>query len=432
MIRTMKEKTFEIAIAATLSYSASRQRLAGIFAHVGTVHRWNLHVLREQKEISAFFADKDELPPLDGVIYLGLYDETTFQTLASLECPVVVMENEATEQELAKGGLVVLRNDADKIAKSALDAFAGFGRYRTYAFVGTKEPQGWSERREAAFRKAVAAAGLGGIASYAPSDADVYTDRTLLVEFLKSLDYPAAILAANDTRAMAVIEAAKFAGISVPGKVSVLGIDNDPYVCDSVSPGISSIEPDFLGEGKAAAALLDRMLRSRAPGQPRHESPDTAGLGNGHPARSERARRPFPHTVGKASTHVFSGVNRVVLRESTPHLPPAENVVSRAKEFIAKHATEGITPADVAAHLRISRTLLDLRFRETQKTTVGRLITDTKLAEVERALRLTSLSIGVLHDHCGFANANALKNLFKARYGMSMRDWRARRRSQRR
>ena len=395
----MKERTFEIAIAATLSYSASRQRLAGIFAHLGTVHRWNLHVLREQKEITAFFANEEELPPLDGVIYLGLYDETAFQTLALLKCPVVVMENEAPEQDLAKGGLVLLTNDADKIAKSALDAFAGFGRYRTYAFVGTKEPQGWSERREIAFRKAVASAGLGDIASYPSSGADVYRDRTLIGEFLKSLDYPAAVLAANDTRAMAVIEAAKAAGISVPGKVSVLGIDNDPYLCDSVSPGISSIEPDFLGEGKAAAALLDRMLRSRAPRQPRH---------------------------------VFSGVARVVLRESTPHLPPAENVVSRAKEFIAKHATEGITPADVAAHLRISRTLLDLRFRETQKTTVGRLITDTKLAEVERALRLTSLSIGAIHDHCGFANANALKNLFKARYGMSMRDWRALRRSQRR
>lgn len=395
MIRTMKEKTLEIAIAATLSYSACRQRLAGIFAHLETAHRWNLHVLREQKEIAAFFANEDELPPLDGVIYLGLYDEATFQTLASLKCPVVVMENEATEQELAKGGLAVLRNDADKIAKSALDAFAGFGRYRTYAFVGTKEPQGWSERRETAFRKAVASAGLGVMASYASSGADMRRDRTLLVEFLKSLDYPAAILAANDTRAMAVIEAAKTAGISVPGKVSVLGIDNDPYVCDSVSPGISSIEPDFPGEGKAAAALLDRMLRSRTQGKTRH---------------------------------VFSGVSRVVLRESTPHLPPAENVVSRAKEFIAKHATEGISPADVAAHLGISRTLLDLRFRETQKTTVGRLITDTKLAEVERKLRLTSLSIGVLHDHCGFSNANALKNLFKARYGMSMREWRVLRR----
>ena len=136
-------------------------------------------------------------------------------------------------------------------------------------------------------------------------------------------------------------------------------------------------------------------------------------------ARLLRSRTPM------GTRHLFSDVKRVVLRESTPHLPPSEGVVTRAKEFIAKHATEGITPADVAAHLGISRTLLDLRFRETQKTTVGRLITATKLAEVERRLRLTSLSITSIQELCGFASSNALKNLFKARYGVSMRAYRA-------
>ncbi len=388
----MKERIPEIVIAAILSNSASRQRLAGIFDYLGNVHRWNLHVLRDQDEIDAFFAGRDTIRNVDGVLYSGVYDEATFRVLASLKCPVVVMENNVGDQVALRDGWVVVRSDADKIAKAAVDTFAGAGRYRTFAFVGSREPEEWSVQRETAFRKAVALAGLGDIVVLPSSYIDIHGQRPLLAEFLKSLDYPAAILTANDIGAMAVIEAAKSAGISVPGKISVLGIDNDPFVCDSVSPAISSIEPDFHGEGKSAAALLDRMLRMRAPAK---------------------------------TSHVFSGVRRVVLRESTPHLPPAENVVVRAKEFIAKHATEGITPADVAAHLGISRTLLDLRFRETQKTTVGRLITDIKLAEVERKLRLTSLSIGAIHDLCGFRNANALKNLFRARYGMSMRDWRS-------
>ena len=99
-------------------------------------------------------------------------------------------------------------------------------------------------------------------------------------------------------------------------------------------------------------------------------------------------------------------------------------LVARAKEFIDKRATEGITPRDVAIHLGISRPLLDLRFRETQKTSVGRLITETKLSEVARKLRETRLSIAAIQETCGFKNANALKNLFKRRYKMSMRDWR--------
>lgn len=388
----MKTKIPEIVVATILSGPAGQQKFAGIFSYLGTVHRWNLHVLRAQEEIVAFFADKDAISHIDGVIYSGLYDTATFKTLAAMKCPVVVMENDAKELTSRKSNLMVLRNDADKIAKSAVDAFMELGRFKSFAFMGTRDVAEWSERRETAFKRAVASAGLGNAAAYRPSGTNALKDRPALAKFLKSLDYPAAILAANDIRATEVIAAAKSAGISVPGKVSVLGIDNDPYVCDSVSPGISSIEPDFHEEGRSAAALLDKMMRSRMP---------------------------------KGTRHVFSGVKRVVLRESTPHLPPAEGIVSRAKEFIDKHATEGISPGDVAAHLGISRTLLDLRFRETQKTTVGRLITDTKLAEVERKLRLTSLSISSIQELCGFRNANALKNLFKARYGVSMRDWRA-------
>ena len=193
-------------------------------------------------------------------------------------------------------------------------------------------------------------------------------------------------------RATDVIAAAKEAGISVPKKLAVLGIDNDPYICDGTSPRVSSIEPDFHAEGVAAAKLLDTMIKSRAP---------------------------------KEAQNLFFGIKRVVIRESTPRLPSAEYIIARAKEFIDRHATDGITPADVAAHLNISRPLMDLRFRETQKTTVGRLITETKLSEVARKLRETKLSLSAIQDMCGFGNANALKNLFKRRFGMSMREYRA-------
>ena len=79
----------------------------------------------------------------------------------------------------------------------------------------------------------------------------------------------------------------------------------------------------------------------------------------------------------------------------------------------------------MAAHLGVSRPLLDLRFRETQKTSVGRLITDTRLAEVAHRLKDTRIAIGTIPDLCGFKNANALKNLFKKRYGLSMREYRS-------
>lgn len=388
----MKSHIPNVTIASILAEPASQRKLAGFFSYLGTVHRWNIRVLRAQDEIDAFFADNKALNGMDGVIYSGRYDKAIFKTLAFLPCPVVVMENESPELQRRTNNLVVIRNDADEIAKTALNTFTEMGNYKSFAYVGDLCGQEWSKRREAAFLKAVADRATTQTAVYSSLATSPEIDRQRLADFLSRLEQPTAVLAVNDMRAMDVIAAAKEAGIFVPQKLAVLGIDNDPYVCDSGSPAVSSIEPDFHTEGAAAAELLDKMMQSRMP---------------------------------KSARHLFFGVKRVVIRESTPRLPLTESLIARAKEFINKYATDGISPGDVASHLGISRPLLDLRFRETQKTSVGRLITATKLSEVARKLCETRLSIAAIQDTCGFKNANALKNLFKSRYGVSMRDWRA-------
>ena len=374
-----------------LAEPAGQRKFAGFFSYLGAARRWNLRILRAQDEIVAFFKNANALSNTDGVIYSGLQATDVARVLASAACPVVIMENEPPELVRRKQNLVVFRNDADEIAKCAIKAFSELGRYRTFAYVNDRNGNEWSRRREEAFRRTVAARGFGHAKIYKPSGLDADRDAPPLAEFLANLEYPAAVLTANDMRATEVIAAAQRAGLKVPGMISLLGIDNDPYICDSVSPGISSIEPDFHAEGAAAAALLDKMMKSRKP-------------------------------LGKR--HVFFGVSRVVIRESMPHLPPAQILVDRAREFIKEHAVEGITPGDVAAHLGVSRPLLDLRFRETQKESVGRLITEAKLAEVSRRLKDTRIAIGAIPDLCGFKNANALKNLFKKRYGVSMREYR--------
>ena len=387
----MKSHIPNVVIALILAEPAAQRKFAGFFSYLGGVHRWNLRILRAQDEINAFFRNADALSKTDGVIYSGQQDANVAKALASAACPVVVMEHEPPQLARRSRNLAVIRNDADEIAKCAMKTFAESGRYRTFAYVNDRIDYEWSRRREEAFRKAVAAKGLGEAKIYKPSGLDADADAKPLAEFLKNLEYPAAVLTVNDMRAAEVIAATKASGMKVPGMISLLGIDNDPYICDSVTPGISSIEPDFHAEGAAAAALLDKMMKSRKP------------LG---------------------TQHVFFGVSRVVVRESMPHLPPAQSLVDRAKEFIKVHAAEGITPGDVAAHLGVSRPLLDLRFRETQKTSVGRLITSAKLAEVARRRKATRISISAISDLCGFKNANALKNLFKKRYGMSMREYR--------
>ena len=46
----MKENIPNVAIASILAEPAGQRKFAGFFAYLGTVHRWNLRILREQSD----------------------------------------------------------------------------------------------------------------------------------------------------------------------------------------------------------------------------------------------------------------------------------------------------------------------------------------------------------------------------------------------
>lgn len=129
------------------------------------------------------------------------------------------------------------------------------------------------------------------------------------------------------------------------------------------------------------------------------------------------------HGIRRPPTPVCRVV-RFIERESTAPLSPSGPIVDRANRYIAENAVKGISANDVAAHLGISRRLLDLRFRETGFTTVSRRIRNTKLDEVCRLLKTTTLNDRRIAERCGFENVNALRNLFRSTYGKTLYGYR--------
>ena len=114
---------------------------------------------------------------------------------------------------------------------------------------------------------------------------------------------------------------------------------------------------------------------------------------------------------------------RIVERESTRPPAPAAYMIERAMKFISENATLGIGPKDVSEHLGISRTLMDLRFREMGDATVGELILERRLAVLSAMLRKSKSPICRAIKDCGFGSVNHAKAVFKKRFGMTMRDW---------
>ena len=77
-----------------------------------------------------------------------------------------------------------------------------------------------------------------------------------------------------------------------------------------------------------------------------------------------------------------------------------------------------------AAHVRVSRRLLDLRFRQVTGKSVQEAIRERRLEAVKSLLESSNLPIAQVAELCGYNDANYLKNQFKKAFGMSMRDYR--------
>ena len=120
-----------------------------------------------------------------------------------------------------------------------------------------------------------------------------------------------------------------------------------------------------------------------------------------------------------------STAKTIVERESTRHVSPATHLAKEAMSFIHHNALKGITATDVAKHLRVSRRLCDLRFRECHGATILETILRIRFAELKRRLSTSKTAIGKLTASCGFSCESHAKRMFRRRFGMSMREWRS-------
>jgi LacI family transcriptional regulator len=202
-------------------------------------------------------------------------------------------------------------------------------------------------------------------------------------------------MAACDIRAIEVLDACGRAGVSVPDSVAVLGVDNDELLCAHASPPLSSILPGHVEMGRIAAETLDKMA-----GQ------------NSSPRRHRVLTVPPSKVAERESTHLRS---------------PSAILVDHARRFIQEYATDGIGVQDVASHLRVSRRLAEIRWRDATGGTIRAAIEDVRMAKLTKLLGSTLQPISAIATECGYRDADALARAFRKRFGMSMREWRAKR-----
>ena len=381
-------RIYRIWVHLRLSYASGRDILYGISRYARANAHWNIRLLPFSGEsVAQHFPLPEEA---DGIIT----SEPLAQDAATSSIPLVAIGTREAWLGRRMGNLAFVRNDDVSIGRFGANFLNALGNFRAFGFVPTNRPYYCSVLREEGFKAELAAKKKADARLYEKKDAEdgSMADLSALASWLDSLPKPAAVMAVHDLRATHVLEAASLSKIKVPEQLAVIGVDNDELLCDFTTPQLTSISPDHVKEGELAAATLQSILKS---GNQRH------------------------------ATTFRSSAKTIVERESTRPISPATHLAEAAMTFIRRNALKGISPANVAAHLRASRRLCDLRFRECHGETMLEAILRIRFAELKRRLVSSKTPIGKITAACGFSCESHVKRLFKKRFGMSMREWRA-------
>ena len=283
---------------------------------------------------------------------------------------------------------VVCNNAA--VARFAFRELAA-GLPSCFAAVPSHRLQRWSEERIAAFRALCAEAGapchvFEGRTVRRGRPEDLERRRARLAAWLSTLPARCAVFAANDYSARDVALAARSVARSIPRELSLLGVDGMPDESgDATIRRLSSVRMDFELAGYLAARLLS-SLPSRA----------AAAFGPLCVLRGDSTRG-----RGRRDPHVLEAVG-----------------------IIRREACEGLTAAALAARVPGSRKHFERRFREAMGHSVLDEILHVRLQAVMDLLSRPEPPIGTIADFCGFGSQVELRIAFRARTGMSMRQWR--------
>jgi LacI family transcriptional regulator len=255
-----------------------------------------------------------------------------------------------------------------------------------FAFVGMSG-RIWSRRRADAFASVLR---MNGKPLSAMDVNPGGKDNERLQAWLGNLPKPCGLFAASDSLAATVLSVCRRNGITVPNDVAVIGVDDNTELCESTSPTLSSIRPDFRQGGRLAARLLARKL---------------SGRGN------------VPQTT------VFA-ISGIVRRGSTRRFMRKDAWVASALERIWKPDGVRLSPKDVVADFPCSRRNAEIRFRRATGHSILEELTNARVDVAKRLLSETSLPISSIAEQCGYISIAHFRDAFRNSTGANPLAWR--------
>jgi LacI family transcriptional regulator len=374
-----------VALLIETSNAYARELLRGIRNYVREQGPWSIYLgeHRRGEPVPAWLSKWRG----DGVI-ARIETPAIARVLARLKLPTVDVSAARYVESVPYA-----ETDDAAIARMAIEHLRERG-LRRLAFCGDSR-FGWSNNRQAAFRRLTAERGLDCYVlpkgRMRVSEPSWEQERRRLAGWIKTLPRPIGIMAAYDTRGRQVLDVCRELGIQVPDEAAVIGVDNDELLCDFASPPLTSVRPNAVRTGYEAARLLDRIMRGE----------------------QVKAQAILVEPLG------------VVTRGSTDTLAIDDADISAAVRFIRDHALRSITVRDVLSAVPLSRRILEARFKQLIGRTPHEEIERVKIEHVKRLLTETDLTLDTIAHRCGYKHVEYMCVAFKRVVGVPPGKYRA-------
>ncbi|MDO4583985.1 MAG: DNA-binding transcriptional regulator [Planctomycetia bacterium] len=395
---TLRTSNFlNVSVYMRINYESMRGIFRGILLYEKVHGPWNIHLasehhyLEEDSNSPNVLVRANAVP--DGIIAWGNHEPIAQKLLQAIHAgtPVILInpwEEYNAIPEFHTCGRISC--DSYRVGEAAAEFYLE-RNYRNFAFVGARKKVIWSRRRGEGFVQTLTEKGYT-VPVYEPANEKISQkqDEIRLGKWLRKLPPKTGLFAAMDPRGKQVIDLCHRWGIRVPQEISVLGVDNDEFLCQMTTPALSSIHLHLEKAGYHAAEMLHRRMRNLPLEQKTY----------------------------------WYGVQRIEARASTEWVVVEHPLVAEALTFIRNHCSELITINDIARQFDVSRRTLEKTFRAELGRTIFQEILRQRLQKLSRLLAETDIPLSELSSICGFASDSYMGKVFKKIYGSTLLEYR--------
>ncbi len=377
MSKRIIKKRYKVALLMETSNAYTRGVIKGIYGYIKEHDQWDVYL----GEYSRGEPNPEWLLSWKGDGIIARIENAEIARLVT-QCNLPTVDTSSANL-IPK--IPWVETDDKKIAKVAFDHLNSCG-LKNFAFIGSNF--NWSKWRANHFIELLDKKNIRYSFYNLPINLkmNLVQEQKQIESWLAKLPKPVGIFAAYDQLGRLIIDSSHKLGFMVPEEIAVIGVDNDPLICELCSPPLTSIIPDTYTTGYLAATLLESLMKGEK-------------------------------VIKNKNLIAPLGIKK---RRSTDSLTIDDPYISKAVHYIYEHATSGtFNIQEILDFVPMTRRVFEKKFLEMVGRTPYKESQRVRINRIKELLSESNLSLADISEKIGFEHVSYMSFLFKRETGSS-------------